>query len=81
MSTLFQAPKELRMSSRDGKDALSAINRAKSVTQLRRTNRSNQRFVDATDEDIAKDNLERDSKHPNLMFLGSIKKKDRVNLK
>ena len=81
MSTLFQAPKELKMSYSTCNNGLSNANRAKSVTQIRRGTRSNQRFVEATDEDIAKDNLERDSKTPFVTNLGSIKKQSQVDLK
>lgn len=81
MSTLFQAPKELKIAYSTCNDGLSNANRAKSVTQMRRGTRSNQRFVEATDEDIAKDNLERDSKKLFLIPLGSIKKQSKVDLK
>lgn len=68
MSTLFQAPKELKISYENGRDVLSAMNRAKSVTQFRRATKSNQRFADPTDEDIAKDKIDRESMVSVLIF-------------
>lgn len=65
----------------NSKDALAATNRAKSVTQFRRATKSNQRFADPTDEDIAKDNLERESKYCKIMNIGSIINRKKNDLK
>ena len=61
-STLYQAPKELPYKLGTGRNSVVPPNRAKSVAQFRKTAKSIPKFIDATDEDIAKENLDKDGK-------------------
>lgn len=77
ISTFYEAPKELeenmmQLNVGSPQPVKVATSRAKSVAKFRKVTKSTTKFPEATDEDVAKENLEKDGGNPSIKNVPNL---------